>query len=120
MRQGRQGDALAALSEAFERIEATGERGWESELHRVKGLVLLAQGAPEDGQASLEQAVQVARQQQAKSLELRAATSLALHWGERGRRAEAVNLLSPVYAWFTEGFDTADLKQSKALLEDLA
>jgi class 3 adenylate cyclase/tetratricopeptide (TPR) repeat protein len=119
MRQGRQDDALATLSEAFERIEATGERGWESELHRVKGLVLLAQGLPAEGQASLEQAVQIARQQQAKSLELRAATSLGLLWGEQSRRAEAVNLLAPVYSWFTEGLDTADLKQAKTLLDDL-
>lgn len=86
----------------------------------MKGLVLLAQGQNEEGQASLEQAIAIARQQQAKSLELRSAMSLARLWGERGRRAEAVDLLAPVYGWFTEGFDTADLKQAKALLDDLA
>lgn len=118
--QGQHGDALAALRQGFERVEATGEKVWEVELHRVKGLVLLAQGQNEEGQASLEQAIAIARQQQAKSLELRSAMSLARLWGERGRRAEAVDLLAPVYGWFTEGFDTADLKQAKALLDDLA
>ena len=113
-------DAMVALNEAFERIETTGERGWESELYRVRGLVLMAQGQRDEGQALLEQAVEVAVQQQAKSLELRAAMSLARFWGEGGRRAEARNLLAPVFGWFTEGFDTVDLKQAKALLDELA
>jgi predicted ATPase len=118
--QGNYRDAMVALSEAFERIETTGERGWESELHRVRGLVLMAQGQRDEGQALLERAVEVAVQQQAKSLELRAAMSLARFWGESGRRAEARNLLAPVFGWFTEGFDTVDLKQAKALLDELA
>lgn len=111
---------MVALNEAFERIETTGERGWESELYRVRGLVLMAQGQRDEGQALLEQAVEVAVQQRAKSLELRAAMSLARFWGEGGRRAEARNLLAPVFGWFTEGFDTVDLKQAKALLDELA
>jgi class 3 adenylate cyclase/tetratricopeptide (TPR) repeat protein len=118
--QGNYRDAMVALSEAFERIETTGERGWESELHRVRGLVLMAQGQRDEGQALLERAVEVAVQQQAKSLELRAAMSLARFWGESRRRAEARNLLAPVFGWFTEGFDTVDLKQAKALLDELA
>ena len=75
---------MTALNQAFERVAATGEKDWEAELHRAKGLVLLAQGHDEEGEASLERAVAIARQQQAKSLELRAATSLARLWGERG------------------------------------
>ena len=70
----------------------------------------------EEGQSALEEALCVARRQEAKSYELRAAASLARLWGEQGRRAEARDLLAPVYGWFTEGFDTADLKDAKALL----
>jgi predicted ATPase len=81
--------------------------------------VLRAQNQPEEGQACLEQALQVAREQQAKSLELRAATSLSRLWGEQGRRVEARELLAPVYGWFAEGFDTADLIEAKALLAEL-
>jgi predicted ATPase len=80
----------------------------------------MAQGQRDEGQALLERAVEVAVQQQAKSLELRAAMSLARFWGESRRRAEARNLLAPVFGWFTEGFDTVDLKQAKALLDELA
>jgi predicted ATPase len=120
MQQGNHAEALAALSEGLERIEATGERVWEVELHRVSGLVLLAQNQLDEGQAMLDQAIRVARQQQAKSLELRATTSLARLWGEQGRRAAARDLLAPVYGWFTEGFDTPDLKEAKALLAELA
>ena len=113
-------EALSALSEAFEHIEATGERTWLPELHRLRGLVLLAQNKLDEGAASLTQAIHVAQAQQAKSLELRAARDLARLWGEQGRRTEARDLLAPVYNWFTEGFDTADLKEAKALLDQLA
>jgi len=82
--------------------------------------VLLAQNKLAEGEASIRQALELARKQQAKSWELRAATSLAQLWGEQGRRAEARELLAPVYGWFTEGFDTADLKEAKALLDGLA
>ena len=98
---------------------ATGEHVWDAELHRLTGTVLLAENKLDEGQASLQQAIRIAQAQQAKSLELRAATSLARLWGEQGRRAEARDLLAPVYGWFTEGFDTADLKEAKALLDEL-
>ena len=118
--RGSHDDALVTLAEGFERIEATGERVWQAELHRIHGLVLLAQNQLDEARASLQQALHVAQAQQAKSLELRAATSLARLWGEQGRRAEARELMAPVYGWFTEGFDTADLKEAKALLDELA
>jgi predicted ATPase len=117
--QGSYDEALVKLAEGFERIEATGERVWQAELHRVKGLVLLSQNKLDAAQTSFEQAIRIARAQQAKSLELRAAASLARLWGEQGRRAEASDLLGPVYGWFTEGFDTLDLKEAKALLDEL-
>jgi len=117
--QGSHDAALATLAEGFERIEASGERTWQAELHRIHGLVLRAQNQLDEAQASLQQAFHVAQAQQAKSLELRAATSLARLWGEQGRRVEALESLAPVYGWFTEGFDTADLKEAKALLDQL-
>ena len=88
-------------------------------LHRANGLALLAENKLGESESSLLQALQVARQQQAKSFELRAAMSLALMLGEQGRRGEARDLLAPVYNWFTEGFDTPDLKEAKALLLEL-
>ena len=118
--QGSHDEALAKLAEGFERIEATGERVWQAELHRVNGLVLVAQNKLGEGEAALQRATHIAQAQQAKSLELRAAGDLARLLGERGRRAEARDLLAPVYGWFTEGFDTADLKEAKALLDELA
>ena len=96
-----------------------GEHFWDAELHRLVGTVLLAENKLDEGQASLRQAIRIAQAQQAKSLELRAARDLARLWGEQGRRAEARDLLAPVYGWFTEGFDTADLKEAKALLDEL-
>jgi predicted ATPase len=117
--EGDYRQALAALNEGLNTMEATGERMWDAELHRVNGLVLVAENQLDKGQARLEQAIRIARQQQAKSLELRAATSLARLWGEQGRRAEAHELLALVHGWFTEGFDTADLKEAKALLDQL-
>jgi len=118
----RHGDpvaALAALREGLELAGATGEHFWDAELHRVTGNVLFAENSLDEGQASLQQALRIAQAQQAKSLELRAARDLAWLWGEQGRRAEARDLLAPVYDWFTEGFDTADLKDAKALLDEL-
>ena len=117
--QGSHDAALATLAEGFERIEASGERTWQAELHRIHGLVLRAQNQLDEAQASLQRALHVAQTQQAKSLELRAATSLARLWGEQGRRVEALESLAPVYGWFTEGFDTADLKEATALLDQL-
>ncbi len=118
--QGSYGEALGKLAEGFERIETTGERVWQAELHRVNGLVLLAQNDLDEAQTSFQQAIRTAQAQQAKSLELRAARDLARLLGEQGRRGEARDLLKPVYGWFTEGFDTANLKEAKALLDDLA
>ena len=106
---GRHGDraaALAALREGLAMADVTGEHLWDAELHRLTGTVLLAENKLDEGEASLQQAIRIAQAQQAKSLELRAAASLARLWGEQGRRAEARDLLAPVYGWFTEGFDT--------------
>ena len=93
-----------------------------SGIYRLRGVLLLRQpGTPQaEAEAWLQQALDVARRQQAKSLELRAAMSLARLWQQQGKRAEARELLAPIYGWFTEGFDTADLQEAKALLEELA
>jgi class 3 adenylate cyclase/predicted ATPase len=112
--------ALAALADALAISEKSGQRWWQAEIHRLKGASLLSQKSLAEAEASFERSIQIARHQQAKSLELRAATSLARLWGERGRHAEAHELLAPVYGWFTEGFDTADLKDAKVLLDQLA
>src|SRR5262249_45290968 len=98
----------------------TGHRQWEAELHRLKGLALSGLNRIEEGQNALEEAIRIARRQQAKAYELRAAIGLARLWGEQGRRTEAGELLAPVYGWFTEGFETADLKAGKQLLDELA
>jgi predicted ATPase len=117
--RGEFSNALVAIAEGLERAEATGERQWEAELHRLKGIALLGHNEIEGSQAAFEDALRVARRQQAKSCELRAATSLARLWGEQGRRAAARDLLAPVYSWFTEGFDTVDLKEARGLLDEL-
>jgi predicted ATPase len=111
---------LTALSEALTLVETTGERYYEAELHRLQGELLL-QAAPDVArvEACFQQALDTARRQQAKSLELRAAMSLSRLWQQQRRHAEAQALLTPVYGWFTEGFDTADLQDAKALLDAL-
>jgi predicted ATPase len=113
---------LMALAEALTLVDATSERWYEPELHRLKGELLLQQSADHHAtaQACFQHALDVARAQQARSLELRAATSLARLWQQQGKRAEAYQLLAEVYGWFTEGFDTADLQEAKALLDELA
>jgi TOMM system kinase/cyclase fusion protein len=112
---------LTVLAEALTHVDKTGERWYAPELYRLKGALLLQQSS--DNQAEAEScfhhALDIARTQQAKSWELRAATSLARLWQQQGKRQEAHDLLAPVYGWFTEGFDTADLKDAKALLETL-
>jgi predicted ATPase len=90
------------------------------EIHRIQGKLLLAGSDGDAAEAAFREALSIARAQQAKSLELRAATSLARLWCGQGRRADAHDLLAPVYGWFTEGFDTLDLKEAKVLLEELA
>jgi predicted ATPase len=107
------------VREGLEHQERTGQRRWEPELRRLKGIALTALNRVAEAQTSFEVALCAARRQQAKAYELRAATSLARLWGEQSRRTEARDLLAPVYGWFTEGFDTPDLKEAKALVDQL-
>jgi predicted ATPase len=133
---GQTAEGLNALAEALACAHTTGERCWEAELYRLKGELLLQSGVqgresqvltPDTGlqtqdaeaEACFGQALDIARRQQAKSLELRAAMSLARLWQHQGKRAAAWELLAPIYGWFTEGFDTADLQEAKALLDEL-
>ena len=119
---GQHGAGLTLLAEALAVINDTGERRWEAELYRLKGAVLLALSAGHDAEAEtcFRQALDIARRQQAKSWELRAAMSLARLWQRQGKRDAARQLLAETYGWFTEGFDTADLQEAKALLDELA
>ena len=126
---GQPEGGLAALDEALTLVEKTGERYYEAELHRQRGELLRlrapqshpAQGNREqhDVETCFQQALEIAHRQQAKSWELRAAMSLSRLWQQQGKQAEAQTLLAPIYGWFTEGFDTADLQEAKALLEEL-
>jgi predicted ATPase len=118
---GHTADGLQALAEAHTLMEQHEERWWEAEVCRLRGVLLLRQPGtpPAEAEPWLLQALDVARRQEAKSLELRAAMSLSRLWQQQGRRAEARELLAPVYGWFTEGFDTADLQEAKVLLEAL-
>jgi class 3 adenylate cyclase/predicted ATPase len=115
------GEAWRYIDEAMAVVESTNERWCEADIHRTAGEVTLM--SPErdatKAQAYFERALAIARQQQAKSWELRAATSMARLWRDQGKRDEAHDLLAPVYGWFTEGFDTLDLKEAKALLNEL-
>jgi len=115
-------DGLQALAEAHTLMEQHEERWWEAEITRLRGVVLLRQTATpqEEAEAWLRRALDVARRQAAKSLELRAAINLSRLWQQQGKRAEAHELLAPIYSWFTEGFDTADFQEAKALLAALA
>jgi predicted ATPase len=121
-KSGQAEEGLRLVAEALAHVDHTGERHWEAEVYRLKGELLLQQAVPDAPQAEacFQQALAVARRQQAKSWELRAAMSLARLWQQQGKRLEARELLAPVYGWFTEGFDTADLQEAKALLEELA
>ena len=109
-------------TEALPLVDTTGERWYEAGLYRLKGELLLQQHSDNDTEAGncFQKALDIARNQQAKSFELRAATSLARLWQRQGKRQEAHDLLASVYNWFTEGFDTADLQEAKALLDALA
>ena len=119
---GKAEDVLPLLAEALAAMDKTAECFWAAEIYRLKGEVLLRQAIPDAPQAEscLLYALDVAGHQQAKSLELRAAMSLARLWQCQGKRAAAYDLLAPIYGWFTEGFDTADLQEAQALLEALA
>jgi class 3 adenylate cyclase/predicted ATPase len=112
---------LQALAEARALVEQHEERWWEAEVHRLRGVLLLRQtGTPQaEAEAWLPRALDVARRQEAKALELRAAMSLARLWQQQGKCTAAHDLLAPIYSWFTEGFDTADLQEAKALLDTL-
>ena len=114
-------DATSLFADALYRIERTGERWFEAELHRLKGEVCLGGAEPSFDQAEVEfqRALAIAREQEAKFWELRAATSLARLWSDQRRNEDARNLLAPVYNWFTEGFGTPGLKEAKALLDEL-
>jgi predicted ATPase/class 3 adenylate cyclase len=119
---GQVKEGMHLLAEALAVVDNTGERYYEAELHRLHGELLLRHAVPEAQAAEtcFQQALTVARRQQAKSWELRTAMSLSRLWQRQGKRTEARELLAPVYGWFTEGFDTADLQEAKALLEELA
>jgi predicted ATPase len=115
-------DASRCIGEAITALQATGERLWEAEVNRVAGEINLKSLQPDaaEAEASFKLALTIAHQQEARSLELRAAMSLARLWRDQGKPQEARELLAPVYGWFTEGFDTRDLKEAKALLDELA
>ena len=118
---GRLDDGLGALQLAFAVAEGKEQHLWDAELLRLEGELLLAKDPKDpEGERRFDEALERARRQQAKSFELRAACSLARLWNERGEGARARELLAPVYDWFTEGFDTQDLKDAKALLDELA
>jgi predicted ATPase len=119
---GQDEDGLRPLAEALTVLEANGQGDLLAETHRLQGEFLLRQATPDTVQAEtcFQQALALARRQQAKSWELRAAMSLSRLWQQQGKRDEARELLAPIYGWFSEGFDTADLQEAKALLEELA
>jgi predicted ATPase len=127
---GAADEGLRVLAEALAAVQHTDERLWEAELHRLTGELMLqarlqqpasgnAWSHTVEAEACLHQALAVARRQQARSLELRAAMSLSRLWQRQGKQYEARTLLAPVYGWFTEGFDTADLQETRTLLEAL-
>ena len=141
---GRVEEGLPLLVEALAHVDRTGERRWEAELYRLRGELTLAQSQTSLGQVKTSQdkyedtdpqplipdpqgeaeacfhkAVEIARRQKAKSLELRAVMSLSRLWQQQGKKNEAWQLLADIYGWFTEGFDTKDLQEAKALLQEL-
>ena len=115
------------MNEALTLVGKTGERYYEAELYRLKGTLTLQSEVPglkseveEGAEKCFHQAIEIAQRQSAKSLELRATMSLARLWQRQGKKAEAHEMLAAIYGWFTEGFDTKDLQEAKALLEELA
>ena len=116
---GRVEEALTLLDEALQVVNRTGERWFVAELYRHKGQLLLGQGHEEAAETLYRKALSIARDLEAKLWELRAALSLARLRRDQGRRADARDQLAPVSGWFTEGFDTPDLKEAKALLDEL-
>jgi len=119
--QNHSGDeGLTTLDEALALVEETDERLWEAELYRLRGELLLMLGDDAEAEVSLKKAIGVARQQKAKSWELRASTSLARLWQKQGMVDEAGQMLGEIYGWFMEGFDTLALREARALLEEFA
>jgi predicted ATPase len=120
-RIGRVDEALALAENALEVVGKSGERVHEAEIYRLKGKLLLQRGKPDSAEAQIcfERAIEIARSQSGKSLELRATMSLARLMDRHGRRDEARAMLADIYNWFTEGFDTLDLKEAKALIDEL-
>ena len=124
---GQGEEASAVLTEALAMVKHKGERMWEAELDRLKGELMLTQSSVQrresrvqkEAEECFQQAIEIARQQQAKSLELRAAMSLSRLWQQQGKKTEAHQMLVDIYNWFTEGFDTKDLQEAKALLHEL-
>jgi predicted ATPase len=134
---GQREEGLTTLAEALALVDETGERFYEAELYRLKGQLTLQKlsvassqlSGPNpqslvpnphaEAEACFQKAIAIARRQQARSLELRATTSLARLWQQQGKKDEARQMLAEIYGWFTEGFDTADLQEAKALLEEL-
>ena len=116
---GQLAEAQGTVATALAVAAQTGQPYFDADLHRLDGDLLLATGGPADEAVARYHRAAIAREQGARSLELRAATSLARLWRDQGKRAEARDLLAPVYAWFTEGFDSRDLQDAKALLEEL-
>ena len=117
---GRPEEGLKQIAEAARSIEVRNERVYEAEMHRIQGELFCSIGDVAAAEDSFRNGLATARRQSAKLFELRAATSMALLWRGQSRRDEARELLAPVYDWFTEGFDTRDLKEAKALLEELS
>jgi predicted ATPase len=116
---GRPKEGLKHLASATELIEKNDERVWEPELHTVRGEVMAMMGDRAAAEEAFYRSLTISRNVSAKLIELRASTRLASLWRDQGKRIEARDLLAPIYGWFTEGFDAPDLKQAKALLEQL-
>jgi predicted ATPase len=116
---GQRDDGLALVTEALAAVERSGERQWEAEVYRIKGELLLDSKGSSEAETCFRHAIDVSRRQSAKSLELRAVTSLSRLLQKQGNKEEARQILAEIYGWFSEGFDTADLKDARALLEEL-
>jgi predicted ATPase len=119
---GQVKEGLQIIDNALSQLEKTGERWCEAEMCRLKGTLLFnsSKNMQREAEACFHKALRVARQQQAKLLELRAAKSLSLLWMNQGKRREAQTMLAEIYDWYTEGFDTVDLKEAKMLLEQMS
>lgn len=120
IKAGNLKEAMAALDEAFAFVKKTDERYWESELYRLKGEILSTQGEDDRAENNFSKAIEIARKQDARSLELRAVMSLCYLWEKRGKRKEAHQILAAIYNWFTEGFETPDLIEANKLIQELS